>query len=265
MTSMYVQAQFFTMRHPYSGSHYGFKTVDVGDLNRFVVGFNKAWSADIQSGFRQFEKNEFGQTFTTSGMRFVWGNNDMKWTFSTDYAFGAGKAENEVLFTNGITQKMNVRYTSNQINQTFGVSLKENKVWLEALYCTNLSKIFIEYSTVHLSERESFGPEYKLNGIYQGVIKTMEFGAQASYRYKKRYVLYARFLLPLAVVGPSDNERVFIDEQSVHSDPREFPTEYSTYVNDPTTHINNRNQMSTEGFKGMSYGFGMLIYVGKIE
>lgn len=265
LVALQSNAQFFTMRHPYSGSHFAFKQLNVGDLNRFVIGFNQAWAQDIQSGLRQFEEGEFGQTFSTSGMRFVWGKKDMKWTFSTDYAIGFGKAKNEVHFTNGIEQRMEVRYTSNQINNTFGISLKENKVWLEGMYCTNLSRIFIEYSTIHLSGKESFGPEYKLNGLYKGLIRTMEFGAQASYRFKKRYVLYGRVLIPVAIIGPDKSERFFTDEQSVHSDPRNFPTNYETYVNAPADHVSSNGQMSTEGFKGLSYGFGMLIYVGKIE
>jgi len=260
-----VNAQFFTMRHAYSGSHFAFKKINTGDLNRFVVSFNQLWATDIKSGYRQFKDNEFGQTFTTSGMRFVWGQKDMKWTFSTDYALGFGKVKNKVKFTNGIEQSMEVRYTSNQINNTFGISLKENKVWLEALYCTNLSRVFIEYSTIHLSGTESFGSEYKLNGLYKGLIKTMEFGLQTSYRFKKRYVLYARFLMPASIIGPSKDERVMIDERSVHSDPRNFPANYESYVNDPSGHISRNEQMRTDGFKGVSDGFGMLIYLGKIK
>lgn len=257
--------QFFTMRHPYSGSHYAFKQINPGDLNRFVVDFNQMWANDITTGFTQFKGDEFGQTFTTSGMRFVWGKKEMQWTISTDYALGFGKAKNNVVFKNGIEQNMEVRYTSNQINNTFGIALKENKIWLEAMYCTNLSNIFVEYSTVHLSGQESFGPEYKLNGLYKGLLRTMEFGAQASYRFKKRYVLYGRCLLPVAIVGPDASERGLIDAQSVHSDPRNFPGNYATYVNDPSGHISRNEGMSSEGFKGFSYGFGLLIYVGKIE
>ena len=265
VSSFTSMSQIFTMRHPYSGSHYAFKRIDPSGLNSFVVEFNQMWADDLSEGFEQYSGNEFGQTFTTSGMRFVWGKKDMKWTASSDYALGFGKSKNSATFNNGITQNMEVRYTSNQINNTFGIALNENKVWLEALYCTNLSRIFIEYSTVHQTGQESFGPEYKLNGLYKGLVRTMEIGVQASYRFKKRYVLYGRFLLPMAIVGPDRSERGFIDDKSVHSDPRNFPGNYDTYVNDPSGHVQRNEGLTSEAFKGISYGFGLLIYVGKIE
>ena len=247
-----VTAQTFTLRHPYSGSHYGFKKIDPSTLNNFVIGFNQMWSADIVEGFQQYDGGEFGQTFSTSGMRFVWGKKSVQWTASTDYSIGTGKSKNKVEFSNGIEQNLTVRYTSNQINNTFGVALKENKFWLEAMYCTNLSKLIVEYSTTHLNGVESFGSEYKLNGLYKGLIRTMEIGAQTSYRFNKRYVLYARVLFPMKVAGPSTSERGLINAQSVQSEPKDFPENYDTYVNDPEGHVSRKEGMNTTGIKGLS-------------
>lgn len=259
-----VSAQFFTMRHPYTGSHYAFSSFDATGLNQFVVQFNAMWQSDISTGFHQYEGNELGQTFSTSGMRFVWGKKDMQWTASTDYAIGFGKDKNEVTFNNGITQIFNLRATNNQINNTFGIALKENKFWLEAMYCTNLGRVFIEYATIHHNGVESYGSEYKLNGLYKGTIRTMEFGTQTSYR-RKRVVMYARVLYPLAIVGPGKSERFFVDAQSTQPDPKDFPSNYNTYVNDPMGHIERSEGLQTTGFKGLSYGFGMLIIMGKID
>lgn len=258
------QDKFFQIRNPYQGSHYAFSSFDAAEINQFIVQFNETWNEDISDGFDLYDGNELGMTFSTSGMRFVWGKKDMKWTASTDYAIGFGKTKNEVSFRNGISQKMELRSTSNQINNTFGISLDENKFWFEGLYCTNIRRIFIEYSTVHLNDIESFGPEYKLNGLYKGLIRTMEFGAQASYR-KKKYIMYARVQYPIAIVGPGKDERYFTDAQSKHANPTDFPSNYNTYVSDPQGHYERKEGLMTSGFKGLSYGFGIMMIIGKFE
>lgn len=256
------QAQIFEMKKSYTGSHYAFSHFDPGGINQFVVQFNEMWSDDIQTGFHQYDGSELGQTFTTSGLRFIWGNNEMKWTASSDYAFGKGKDKNEVTFNNGMSQIFTLHSSCNQINNTFGIALNESKLWLEALYCTNLGKITMEYSTVHPNGVESFGTEYKLNGLYIGTIKTMQFGAQMSYKYKK-YVFYARAMLPVAVLGPDSNVRQLIDEQSTQVGAQDFPSNYNTYVNDPMGHTSRNEFLQTTDFKGYSYGFGMFYLIGK--
>lgn len=256
------QAQIFEMMKPYTGSHYGFSYFDESGINQFVLDFNEMWKFDISSGFEQYKGTELGQVFSTSGTRFVWGKKDRKWTASTDYALGYGKQKNTVEFNNGMSQIFNLKATSNQISTTFGVALKENKVWLEGMYVTNLTRILIEYATIHQNGVESYGTEYKLNGLYKGTIKTMGLGFQASYR-KGKYVFYTRMILPVVIVGPSKMERVFVDERNSQLEPNEFPSNYESYVNDPSGHISRGEQLNTENFKGFSYGFGMLRLFGK--
>jgi hypothetical protein len=254
--------QIFTMKKSFTGSHYGFRNFDPAGINRFVVDFNATWADDITTGFHQYDGSELNQTYTTSGFRLIWGKKDMKWTASSDYAFGAGKDKNNVVFNNGIEQNMILRATNHQISNTFGITLKEEKVWIEGMYCTNLGKVIVEYSTVHLDGNESFGNEYKLNGLYTGTIKTMEIGAQFCYKYKK-YVFYARTMVPMAVVGPDKGLRGLYDPQSSQNDPKDFPSNYNTYVDDPSGHITRTEGLRTDGFKGFSYGFGMFYYIGK--
>jgi hypothetical protein len=261
--SLSGQAQIFDLKKSYTGSHYAFQNFDPAGINQFVVQFNEMWAADIATGFHQYDGSELGQTFTTSGLRFIWGDNPMKWTASSDYAFGAGKDKNQVDFTNGMSQLMTLRYTTNQVNNSFGVTFNEEKLWLEALYCTNLGKVQIEYSTVHPNGVESYGTEYKLNGLYIGTIKTMQFGAQVSYKYKK-YVMYARALVPVAVLGPDPGvARNLVDAQSGYSNPKDFPSNYNTYINDPAGHVTRLESLQTTNFKGYSYGFGLFYLIGK--
>ncbi|MFN3916995.1 MAG: hypothetical protein ACK4K0_04560 [Flavobacteriales bacterium] len=257
-------AQFFEMKKMYTGSHYAFSRFNPNGINQFVVQFNKMWADDIATGFSQYKGTELGQTFTTSGMRFIWGKNDKKWTASTDYAFGAGKTKNKVEFKNGMSQVMNLRATSNQVNLSFGMTFKDNKYWLEGLYSTNITKVMIEYATIHQNGVESYGTEYKLNGLYRGDIKTMEFGVQASYKYKK-YVMYTRVLIPTIVTGPNKNERGFVDERSTQLEPKDFPSNYETYVNDPEGHVSRREGLQSTNFKGFSYGFGIFYLIGKAQ
>lgn len=257
-----IHAQIFALKKTYTGSHYAFSHFDPTGINQFVVQFNEMWSDAIQTGFHQYDGSELGQTFTTSGLRFIWGQNSMKWTASSDYAFGAGKDKNEVVFNNGMTQLMTLKSTCNQINNTFGITLNEEKLWLEALYCTNLGKVLIEYSTLQPNGVESFGTEYKLNGLYTGTLKTMQFGVQTSYKYKK-YVFYARAMIPTVVLGPDKSARGLVDAQSSQADPRDFPSNYNTYVNDPQGHVSRLENLQTTNFKGYSYGFGMFYLIGK--
>ncbi len=259
-----THAQIFEMMKPYTGSHYGFTHFDPAEINQFVIDFNEMWRDDIETGFDQYSGSELGQTFAVSGTRFVFGKNETKWTFSTDYAIGTGKKRNEAVFKNGVTQIFNLRSTSNQISTTFGVALKENKVWLEGMYTTHLKKIVVEYATVHLNGIESYGTEYKLNGLYKGTIKTMELGIQTSYR-KKRYVMYARVMYPFVIVGPDANERRYFDERTSQPEPNAFPANYQTYVNDPQGHLDRGEHMNTELFRGLTYGFGIYRLFGKIE
>lgn len=256
-----THAQFFKMKKTYTGGHYAFSKFNPDDINQFVVQFNQMWTGDLETGFSQYQGNERGQTFTTSGLRFIFGNSeDMKFTFSTDYGFGFGKHKNEAVFKNGIIQHMDLKFRNNQVNMTFGITKKEDKVWLEGIYSTNLGKVILEYSTEHLNEVQSFGTEYKLNGVYTSTIKTMEFGVQATYKYKK-YVMYTRVLFPAFVIGPDKNERNFVDERTGYS-PNDFPTDYNGYVSNPQGY-NTTGAMQSTGFKGLSYGFGIFYLIGK--
>ncbi len=262
-SSFSYQAQFFDMKKPYTGSHYAFNKFDPVGINQFVVGFNDMWKDDLLTGFSQYDGGELGQTYTTSGFRVIFGNNEeRKWTISTDYAYGGGKNKNYATFSNGIEQELIMRYRSNQITQTFGISLKENTIWLEGMYCTNLSKVIIEYSTIHKDGNQSFGSEYRLNGMYTGKVKTMEFGIQMSYKYKK-YVLYGRALMPVAMIGPGEDERNFIDERSSREAPNDFPSNYEAYVNAGGAYSSGSDALQSSFFKGFSYGFGVFYYMGK--
>jgi len=261
-TAQEEEEKFFSLKKTYTGSHFAFTNFNADGINRFVVGFNDMWASSISTGFHQYDGSELGQTFTTSGFRLVWGKKDMQWTASSDYAFGAGKDKNEVSFSNGAAQKLVLRSNCNQINQSFGVVFNEGKLWLEGLYCTNLGKMIIEYSTLQPDKTESFGTEYKLNGLYVGTLKTMQFGAQVSYRHKK-FVFYTRALVPVAVLGPNKAERGFKDEQSSQPDPTDFPSNYDTYLNDPQGHISRLENLQTTDFKGFSYGFGIFYLIGK--
>jgi len=262
LTSLTAHAQFIQMKKTYTGTYYGFKRIDPAGLNKFVVGFNERYGAGMSEKFHQYKGGEFGQTFTTSGFRFILGNGENKWTFSTDYAFGSGKDKNEAVFTNGVEQHMEVRYSSNYITTTFGRTFKENKYWLEGMLTTNLSKMFIEYTTVYPNGQESFGSEYKLNGLYTANLKTMEFGIQATYKYKK-YLLFARAFAPLFVMGPDEKERNFVDERNNNSAPTDFPSNYNTYVDNPATYVSDNDQLKSTNFKGISYGFGFIYLIGK--
>jgi hypothetical protein len=123
--------------------------------------------------------------------------------------------------------------------------------------------VIIEYSTEHTNGVNSFGTEYKLNGIYIGTIKTMELGAQVSYR-RKKYVFYSRVLFPLAVIGPDKNARSFIDERSGYTAPNNtFPSDYESYVNDPQRYVSEDLSLKSTDFKGLSFGFGMFYLIGK--
>ena len=257
-----THAQIFEMKKTYTGYHYGFGMWNPDELNKFVVGFNEMYRDDLKEYFAQYTGRERGMSFTTSGFRFIVGKKETKWTFSTDYAFGAGKEKNEAEFKNGIKQHMLVKFRTNQVNFTFGIAKKENKFWLEGMYCTNLSKVIIEYSTEHLNGVNSFGTEYKLNGIYVGTIKTMELGAQMSYKWKK-YVFYSRVLYPVAVIGPDKNARTFIDDRSGYPAPNDFPSDYNAYVNNPSGYKDNGGALTTNGMKGLSFGAGMFYLIGK--
>jgi hypothetical protein len=262
LTGSYSKAQIFEMKKTYTGYHYAFSRFNADGINNFVVQFNKMWANDLESGFHQYKGNERGQNFTTSGFRFILGKKETKWTFSTDYAFGFGKEKNEAVFKNGITQHMVMKFRNNQVNFTFGIAKKENKLWLEGMYCTNLGKVIIEYSTEHLNGVNSFGTEYKLNGVYVATIKTMEFGAQVGYKYKK-YVFYARALMPAIVIGPDENARNFVDDRSGYAAPNDFPSDYDSYVGDPGSYSANSGSLKSTGMKGFSYGFGMFYLIGK--
>lgn len=256
-------AQLFQMRNAYTGGHYGFSRFDATGLNRFVVGFNDMWRDDLRSGFHQYKGSELGQTFTTSGFRVIFGRNEVyKWTISTDYAYGFGKEKNKAVFTNGAEQRMEVRCAKNQVNATFGVTLKDNKVWLEAYTSTNIAKVLIEYTTVYPNGNESYGSEYKLNGLYRGNLTTMELGLQASYKYKK-YVMYSRAMFPLAILGPNESERNFTDERNGHEKPNDFPSNYNYYLNNPSAYVSENGQLKSSDFKGLSFGFGILYIIGK--
>lgn len=258
-----MHAQFFEMKKSYTGSHYAFSRFDPSGLNKFVVGFNDRWRGDLQSGFHQYKGGELGLTFTTSGFRVIFGNNEkMKWTISTDYAFGFGKDKNEAVFSNGAEQHMEVRCSKNQVNATFGVALKESKLWLEAYTSTNITKVLIQYTTVYPNGSESYGSEYKLNGLYRGNLTTQELGLQVSYKYKK-YVFYTRAMIPLVITGPGDTERNFIDENNGHERPTDFPSNYDYYLDNPSAYVSENGQLKSSDFKGISYGFGILYLIGK--
>jgi hypothetical protein len=256
-------AQTFHMKKSYTGYHYGVTNFDESQINQFVVGFNQMWSADLETGFEQYSGRELGLHFTTSGLRLIWGKKeDKKWTGSTDYAFGSGKDKNEAKFKNGIVQHMDIYARNHHINLTFGVAMKENKLWLEGVYCTNLGKVILEYGTEHAHGVTSYGTEYKLNGVYTANIKTMELGFQSSYKYKK-YVFYFRALAPIVTTGPDEAERSFVDEKSTQPDPKNFPADYNAYVNTPSTFNSTTQGLQSTGFKGFSYGFGMFYLIGK--
>lgn len=257
-----TQAQLFEMKKAYTGFHYAFSRFNEDGINRFVVQFNDLYRNDLKTGFHQYKGGERGQTFTTSGFRVIFGKGATKFTLSTDYAYGWGKEKNEAEFNNGIKQYMDLKFRNNQVNLSFGITKNENKVWLEGLYCTNLGKVILEYSTKHLDGQQSFGTEYKLNGVYTGFIKTMEFGAQASYKYGK-FVFYGRVLFPAIVIGPGKNERSFTDARTSQEAPSDFPSEYGTYVVNPTQYISTGGSLQSTGFKGLSYGFGMFYFFGK--
>jgi hypothetical protein len=261
-TAIKANAQFIQMKKTYTGSYYGFKQIDPAGLNKFVVGFNEMGGSGMTEKFHQYKGGEFGQTFTTSGFRFIFGNNTNKWTLSTDYAFGMGKDKNEAKYANGVEQHMTVRYSTNFVTTTFGRTFKENKYWLEGMLTTNLSKMYIEYSTVYPNGQESFGSEYKLNGLYKSTIKTMEIGVQATYKYKK-YLMFARAFVPMFTLGPDEKERNFVDERNNNSQPTDFPSNYSTYSNDQAAYVNNNDQLKSTDFKGISYGFGIIYLIGK--
>lgn len=257
-----ANAQFIQMKKTYTGSYYGFKSIDPAGLNKFVVGFNEAYGAGMTEKFHQYKGGEFGQTFTTSGFRLIFGNGENKWTLSTDYAFGMGKDKNEAIFANGVEQHMTVRYSTNFITTTFGRTFKENKYWLEGMLTTNLSKMFVEYTTVYPNGQESFGSEYKLNGLYTANLKTMELGVQATYKYKK-YLLFARAFMPLAILGPDEKERNFVDERNNNASPTDFPSNYDNYVNNQAAYESENGQLKSTDFKGFSYGFGFIYLIGK--
>lgn len=258
-----MQAQFFEMKKSYTGSHYAFSRFDPDGLNKFVVGFNDRWRDDLNEGFHQYKGSELGLTFTTSGFRVIFGKNEKyKWTISTDYAFGFGKDKNTAEFRNGVEQRMEVRCSKNQVNATFGVALNESKLWLEAYTSTNIAKVLIQYTTVYPNGSESYGSEYKLNGLYRGNLTTQELGLQVSYKYKK-YVFYSRAMIPLAISGPKEEERNFIDENNGHEDPTDFPSNYPYYLDNPTAYVAENGQLKSSNFKGISYGFGILYLIGK--
>jgi hypothetical protein len=257
-----AQAQFFQLKKSYTGYHFAFSRFNPDDINRFVVQFNQRYANDISSGFHQYKGNERGSNFSTSGFRFIFGKGETKWTASVDYAGGGGKEKNQCDFKNGITQNLWLKWRNNQVNFTFGITKKDNKVWLEGLYCTNLGKIILEYSTEHLNGVWSYGTEYKLNGVYTSTIKTMEFGAQVSYKHKK-YVFYARALMPTLVIGPSQGERAFVDARSSQADPKTFPSDYNSYLDDPAGHVSRKEYLQSTGMKGFSYGFGFFYLIGK--
>jgi hypothetical protein len=262
LVALCAGAQIFEMKKTYTGYHYGFGMWNPDGLNSFVVQFNEMYRDDLKEYFSQYTGRERGMSFTTSGFRFIVGKKETKWTFSTDYAFGAGKEKNEAVFHNGITQHMVVKFRTNQINMTFGIAKKENKFWLEGMYCTNLSKVIIEYSTEHVNGVNSFGTEYKLNGVYIGTLKTMELGAQMSYKWKK-CVFYTRVLYPVAVIGPDKDKRNFVDDRSGYEAPNDFPSDYKSYVSDPAGYQANGGALQTTGFKGLSAGVGMFYLIGK--
>ena len=262
LCSITANAQFIQMKKTYTGTYYGFKSINPDGLNKFIVGFNDANSAGLSEKFHQYKGGEFGQTFTTSGFRFILGNGENKWTFSTDYAFGSGKDKNKAVFANGAEQRMEVRYSSNYITTTFGRTFKENKYWLEGMITTNLSKMFIEYTTVYPNGQESFGSEYKLNGLYTANLKTFEFGVQATYKYKK-YLLFARAFVPLFIMGPDEKERNFVDERNNNSKPTDFPSNYDYYTNNPNAYTAENGQLKSTDFKGVSYGAGFIYLIGK--
>lgn len=257
-----ANAQFIQMKKSYTGGYYGFKHIDPTGLNQFIVGFNNANSSGMTEKFHQYTGNEFGQTFTTSGFRVIMGNKENKWTFSTDYAFGMGKDKNEAHFANGLEQHMTVRYSTNYATLTFGRTFKENKYWLEGMLTTNISKMFVEYTTVYPNKQESYGSEYKLNGLYKANLKTMEIGVQATYKYKK-YLLFARAFVPMFTLGPDKTQRNFVDERNNNAAPTDFPSNYDTYQNNHTDYVNNNGQLKSTNFKGFSYGFGLIYLIGK--
>ena len=257
-----AHAQVFALKKTYTGYHYAFSRFNEDGINSFVVQFNDMYKNNLSEYFHQYTGGERGQNFTTSGFRFILGKSETKWTFSTDYAFGFGKEKNEAVFNNGVKQHLVLKFWNNQVNFSFGIAKKDNKFWLEGLYSTNLAKIILEYSTEHLNGVNSFGTEYRLNGIYTATIKTMEFGAQVSYKYKK-YVFYSRFLVPAIVLGPDKDQRTFTDERSGYAEPGNFPSDYNSYVNNPQSYAANNGALSSTGFKGISFGAGMFYLIGK--
>jgi len=250
------------MKKTYTGSYYGFKHIDPAGLNQFVVGFNEMAGSALKDKFHQYSGNEFGQTFTTSGFRVILGNKPNKWTFSTDYAFGMGKDKNQAVYQNGVEQHMTVRYSTNFVTTTFGRTFKENKYWLEGMLTTNLSKMYIEYSTVYPNGQESFGSEYKLNGLYKATLKTMEIGVQATYKHKK-YLMFARAFVPMFTLGPDKTQRNFVDERNNNAAPTDFPSNYGSYTSNHTAYVSENQQMKSTNFKGISYGFGIIYLIGK--
>lgn len=262
LCSTITYAQIFSMKKMFTGYHFAFGRYNEDGINKFVTQFNDMYRDNLSEYFHQYTGGERGMNFTTSGTRFVVGKKETKWTFSTDYAFGMGKEKNEAVFKNGIKQHLVLKFRVNHINVTFGIAKKENKFFLEGIYCTNLAKVILEYSTEHLNGVNSFGTEYKLNGVYVGTIKTMELGAQVIYR-RKKVMMYTRVLYPVAVIGPDKSERNFVDDRSGYPAPNTFPSDYNSYVNDPGAYQANDGGLKSTSFKGLSFGFGMFYLIGK--
>jgi hypothetical protein len=90
----------------------------------------------------------------------------------------------------------------------------------------------------------------------------MEFGVQATYKYKK-YLLFARAFAPIFVMGPDEEERNFVDERNNNTQPTDFPSDYNSYVDNPSSYVSENGQLKSTNFKGISYGFGFIYLIGK--
>jgi hypothetical protein len=78
-------------------------------------------------------------------------------------------------------------------------------------------------------------------------------------------VFYSRILYPIITTGPDDAERFLTDERSTRPAPNDFPSNYENYVQDPDAYTAGNQGLSTNGFKGLSFGFGMFIIFGKTD
>ncbi len=234
---------------------------DTTGLNGFFSSYNAYWGSDLASPWDEASGWEFSHANVGAGVR-SWLSGPVNWSGGTGMLVGAGFWRPESEWQNGVQNRLRMRVIDWKWTAHAGIQLRE-RFFVEGYLGANARTSRFIYSTVHQDGSESISSEYKLNGVYEGLTASFDYGAQLTARFRG-FNTYLRLSVASKSFPPGKGLVSVLDYDDNDSPPTDLPSDYELWATDPVAFTEQDLGVRTDSLEGLRITIGVEITPGSL-